>query len=257
MEQNNFPYSHEELNQGLVRKNLDFLRNLEKKALTHPAIDHPFLIKTANNEYESDVVTFMLVQMSKHVRIFTGAICSLMGRAPDVRSRFALFDNLYEELGRCDLAGAHYILYLRMLCSIGIDEASLDRTPTMPSMQALNNGIYDAVNGSFVVGLAWLGLGGELLIPNNFPYMAKGTEKAFGRDRVDWEFFKRHGTRDQAHNDDANALLALHMTEEEWTVVEKETMKSLDSRKAVWDELGYWGDKGVASFVRGCDMRVV
>jgi pyrroloquinoline quinone (PQQ) biosynthesis protein C len=231
------PYSVEEQNSVAFKNNKKFLEDLEKKILNHQVFDHSFLKKLASNGYTHEGVEFVLKQFGKIVMPFTGAICKLMGNAPDIKSRFMLMDNLYEEMGHNNLNACHPILYLKMLESVGISEALLEKTPTLSSIRILNNTIYDAVaNSSFAIGCAWLGFGGELTIPNNFPYLVKGVINTFGSN-VNMEFWERHGERDQEHSDDATTVLCMNCDETQYGEIEEAVRDSLNIRAVIWDEL--------------------
>ena len=231
------PYSEGELNSTTYKNNYMFLEELEKKMLTHEVFDHTFLKKLASNVYTQDGVVFVLKQFGKIVMPFTAAICKLMGNAPDIKSRFMLMDNLYEEMGGNNLNGCHPMLYLAMLDSMGISQRGLDKTETISSIRILNNTIFDAVaNKSFAVGCSWLGYGGELTIPNNFPYLVQGTKEAF-KDDIDMEFWGRHGERDQEHSDDATTVLCMNTTEHEHKEIEAAVNDSLNIRAMIWSEL--------------------
>ena len=232
------PFSQEDLNSALVRENLEFLSDLEKRVQSHGVFDHPVLVGMAEGRYNQEFVKFFLSQFSLHVRVFTAALSALLGRAPDFKSRFVLFDNLYEEMGRGDFRKGHFMLYVSMLESLGVTEEELESMPPLCSITLLNDGLFYAVTQRpFNVGLAWLGLGGELTIPNNFPYMVQALKNLYSDTNVDWGFFDRHGGRDQMHSDDANLVLALYMEEKDRETIETEVWKSLAARKAVWDEL--------------------
>ncbi len=246
MENMTLPYSPSELASPRVEANLAFLRELEGRAQQHDVFDHPLLVGLAEGRYSPAFVTFFLSQFAKHIRVFTAALAALLGNSPDIKSRFVLFDNLFEEMGRGDYRQCHYMLYLRMLESLGVREADLARLPPLYAVELLNDELFQAVTRKpFVVGLTWLGLGGELTIPNNFPYMAEAIRQAFPNTRVDWQFFERHGGRDQMHSDDANMVLAMYLQESDWRTIEMEAMKSLTARKAVWDELEAMARRGV------------
>jgi pyrroloquinoline quinone (PQQ) biosynthesis protein C len=216
--------------------NRHFLDLLEEDLRKSPVFDHPFLIRLSRGVYSERAARHAFIQFSKHVRIFTGCLGRLIGIAPDIRDRLVLFDNLQEELGKGSLLGAHYTLYLKMLASMGISAEEIERSEPITALELLNDALITATSKSFVAGLAWLGLGGELTIPNNFPYLAQGARRTFAA--VDTGFFERHGQVDQGHSDDSNLLLAMHLkTQAERDAVRSEAAKSLYLRAAVWDEL--------------------
>lgn len=237
------PYSQKEFSSERYIKNFSFLESLEKEMLGHAVFDHPFLIKFANNLYTEEGTRFVLKQFGKIVMPFTAAICKLMGNAPDIKSRFMLMDNLYEEMGGDDINGCHPILYLKMLDSVGVSKDELDQTDTVSSIRILNDAIFDAVeNKSFAIGCAWLGYGGELTIPNNFPYLVDGVKNSYGKN-INMEFWGRHGERDQEHSDDATTVLAMNTDENEHDEIRQSVIDSLNIRNQVWSELEKICDK--------------
>ena len=237
MENISHPYTQEELNSHNFKINHQFLSALEKKVSNHRVFDHSFLKKFSNNEYNQDGVVFVIKQFGKIVMPFTAAVCKLMGNAPDIKSRFMLMDNLYEEMGHNRLSECHPVLYLSMLDSIGVSQKGLEKTQTISSIRILNNTIFDAVTQkSFAIGCSWLGFGGELTIPNNFPYLVRGIKNAFDSD-IEMGFWERHGERDQEHSDDATTLLCLSTNETEHKEIEEAVLDSLNIRAMIWDEL--------------------
>lgn len=238
MENSQSPYSERELQSPIVLDNLEFLKSLETRVKNHGVFDHPFLKKLSEQHYSGEAVLFILIQIAKMVKPFTAALATLMGRAPDIESRFVLFDNMFEEIGRGDVRQAHPVLYQKMLSSLGVPPALVEMQETITSIRILNDALCAAVSSkSFAVGCAWLGYGGEITIPNNFPYLIKATRTAFSGSAVNMEFWERHGVRDQGHSDDATMLLALNMTEEDYPDIEKAVFESLAIRKMIWDEL--------------------
>jgi pyrroloquinoline quinone (PQQ) biosynthesis protein C len=236
MDTGSLPYTRAELRDPAVLLNLHHLALLEEEARRHPVFDHPFLIRLSKGVYGESGIRHAFIQFSKHVRIFTSCLGHLIGTAPDIRDRLVLFDNLTEEFGRGALGATHHALYLRMLASMGVSAEEVERAEPVTSIRLLNDALDAAVKKSFLIGLSWLGIGGELTIPNNFPYLAQGARGVF--QDLDSGFFDRHGTRDQEHSHDSSLLLALQLrTQADRDLVRAEVLKSLFLRAAVWDEL--------------------
>jgi len=237
MEYCEIPYKEEELKSENYQKNYHFLEKLEKEVLEHEVFDHPFLKKLASGEYTQEGVKYVLTQFGNIVIPFTAAICKLMGNAPDLKSRFMLMDNLYEELGNMKYTQCHPNLYLEMLASIDVSVEAFENLPTLPSIRILNNTILDAVeHRSFDIGCAWLGYGGELTIPNNFPYLVQGLKKASFED-IDMTYWDRHGIRDQDHSDDATMVLCMNTVHTQHQEIKEAVTDSLVLRAAIWSEL--------------------
>jgi pyrroloquinoline quinone (PQQ) biosynthesis protein C len=237
MEVVKIPFNKEEMTSPQLILNRAQIEILETELVRKPVFDHSFLIKLSKGVYSEKSVRFAFIQFSKHIQIFTSCLAALMCRAPTIRDRTVLYDNFQEEMGQGSLLGTHYMLYLKMLNSMGISAEEVDRTETMVSMMVLNDALESAVHRSFISGLAWLGLGGEYTIPNNFPYLAAAAKKTFAA--IDTGFFERHGERDDGHHCDSNLLLAMHMkSTEDVALIRAEALKSLWLRASVWDELG-------------------
>ncbi len=248
MEKIALPFNKEEMTSPKVIMNRARLESLQESVMKLPVFDHPFLIKLSKGAYSERAVKYAFIQFSKHVEIFTNCLSALMATSPTIRDRMVLMDNLQEEMGAGQLLGAHNMLYLQMLHSMGISNEEIDRTPAMISLQVLNDALDRAVRKSFICGLSWLGIGGELTIPNNFPYLAKAAKSTFAA--IDTGFFERHGVRDDGHNCDTHLLLAMHInSEDDFRFVGNEVRKSLWLRAAVWEEL--------ADHVRGMDGHAV
>jgi len=238
MEKVALPFDKAEMTSPEVIINRAQIDIFQDSVMKLPVFDHPFLIKLSKGAYSDKAVRFAFLQFSKHVQIFTACLGALIGSAPTVRDRAVLFDNLQEEMGGGTLLGAHYMLYVRMLNSMGISHEEIDRTEAIPSLLVLNDALDAAVRRSFISGLAWLGIGGELTIPNNFPYLAQAAKKTFAN--IDTGFFERHGSRDDEHNCDTHLLLAMHIkTKADFHLATQEALKSLWLRSAVWDEIGH------------------
>jgi len=259
MEYCEIPYRKEELESSKYKENYDFLQVIEKEVLNHELFDHPFLKKLASGAYSQEGVRFVLTQFGKIVIPFTAAICKLMGNSPDLKSRFMLMDNLYEELGNMKFNQCHPSLYSEMLNSIGVDQKIFEEMETIPSIRILNNTILDAVeNKSFAIGCAWLGYGGELTIPNNFPYLVKGIEQASFED-IDMTYWDRHGDRDQEHSDDATVVLCMNTTPKEHQKIKEAVIDSLTLRSMVWSELEEICEKNYSklSVINGKETEVL
>jgi ribosomal protein S21 len=259
MEYCTIPYTAEELESENYKKNYDFLKKLEKETLSHEIFDHPFLIKFASGAYSQEGVSFVLTQFGKIVIPFTAAICKLMGNSPDLKSRFILMDNLYEELGNMKYTQCHPTLYSNLLSSIGIDQKKFEEIDTISSIRILNNTILDAVeNKSFGVGCAFLGYGGELTIPNNFPYLVKGIEQASFKD-INMVYWDRHGERDKEHSDDATIVLCMNIIPSEYQNIKESVMDSLALRSMVWSELEEICEKNyrIPSVISGKEIGIL
>lgn len=231
MEHFRSPYGHDDLVNGRVVENRRFIDDVLRRARSHRLFSHPFLV--VPHAPSRDLACFVLTSFYKVVAPFTGLLCALGGRAPDLRSRFALMDNLYEEMGRGDLDGAHPSLYLRTLASIGVTADGAERMPTLRSIRKINDHLLEVVaRRPFSVGCAVLA-SAESTIPPTFPVLATLTQ-AFPD--ADLTFFERHGARDQGHAGDASLLFAVTTDRSDFTTVETAVELDLDYRSDLLDE---------------------
>jgi pyrroloquinoline quinone (PQQ) biosynthesis protein C len=181
-----------------------------------------------------EVVLFILASFYKIVDPFTALLCALGGQAPDLRSRFTLMDNIYEEMGCGDLSAAHPSLYLQMLASIGVTRMAADALPELPSVRRINDHLRDVVGRRpFPVATAVLA-SAESTIPPSFPVLADIARRRFSH--VDMAFFERHGVRDDGHSDDASILFVVNADASQFSVVEADVRLDLDYRCELLDE---------------------
>jgi pyrroloquinoline quinone (PQQ) biosynthesis protein C len=228
------PFELRDTASGQVAANRAFFDALLERAKHHRFFSHPILSTLSDTRQSPEIVSFILTSMYKVVAPFTGLLSTLGGRAPDLRSRFALMDNLYEEMGRGDIEAAHPMLYLQMLASIGIDERAADRQCTLPSIQRINEHLLAVVEEQpFPVACAVLAAA-EAAIPPLFPVLAAMAQTAFGE--VDMAFFERHGGRDVGHCEDASMLFAVSADASHFAMTESAFMLDLDHRADMLDE---------------------
>jgi pyrroloquinoline quinone (PQQ) biosynthesis protein C len=218
---------------GQVAVNREFFEALLTRARRHRFFSHP-IVTLHDTPQSPEIVSFILMSMYKVVVPFTGVLCTLGGRAPDLRSRFALMDNLYEEMGRGNIDVAHPMLYLQMLASIGIDERAADCQSMLPSIRRINEHLFTVVEEQpFPVGCAVLAAA-EAAIPPLFPVLAAMARAAFRE--IDMAFFERHGARDVGHSDDASMLFAVSADASHFALAERAFMLDLDYRAEMLDE---------------------
>jgi pyrroloquinoline quinone (PQQ) biosynthesis protein C len=240
------PFASRETASAQVVANREFFDGLIARARQHRFFSHPFLSADSGGPPSPEIVSFILSSMYKVVAPFTGLLSMLGGRAPDLRSRFALMDNLYEEMGRGNIEAAHPMLYLQMLASIGIDERAVDRQATLPSIRRINEHLLGVVaEQPFPVACAALAAA-EAAIPPLFPVLSWMATKAFGA--IDMAFFERHGGRDVGHCEDASMLFAVTADPSHFAAAESAFVLDLDYRAAMLDD---W----TATIARGVVLR--
>jgi len=240
------PFGARDFGTARVIENQKFFDDMLERAKSHRFFSHPFMCSLGDRTPSREVTASILTSFYKIVSPFTGLLCSLGGRAPDLRSRFALMDNIYEEMGCGDLSAAHPSLYLKMLSSIGITPSAAESARTLPSIRRINDHLQEVVERrSFAVACALLA-SAEATIPPSFPILARIARTAYPE--VDMAFFDRHGPRDDGHSDDAGMLFALSADSSEFDTVNAEVDMDLDFRAELFDE---W----MVAITRGVPVR--
>jgi pyrroloquinoline quinone (PQQ) biosynthesis protein C len=228
MEHFHNPFDACELAGEKVRKNRDFLEEVLSYSKAHRFYSHPFLLGGERAELPRDVAISVLTSFYQLVRPFTGFLCCLAGRAPSLRTRMVIMDNIYEEMGCGELGAAHPALYLRMLGSLGVSEQAAERMPTVPAIERINRHLRCVVEqGPFCIACAVLATA-ELVIPPVFRALADIAQTAF--EGVDMAFFDRHGIRDEGHAGDALLLFAVSAEETHFAAARSDVMLDLDYR---------------------------
>ncbi len=234
MEHFRSPFCASDLTTARVIENRAFLDDVLVRAGRHAFFSHPFLLSGDGAALSRDVVSFILTSFYKIVSPFTGLLCSLGGRSPNLKCRFALMDNIYEEMGCGDLELAHPSLYLRMLASIGVGAEAAERAPTLLAIQRINQHLAELVSlAPFSIACAVLA-SAEATIPPSFPVLAAMAQNTFSD--VDTTFFDRHGVRDEGHSNDAAMIFALSAESSHFAAIEAGIKRDLDHRSELFDE---------------------
>jgi pyrroloquinoline quinone (PQQ) biosynthesis protein C len=234
MEHFKSPFGATDFASARALENQRFFGEMLERARNHRFYSHPFMSTFESAPPSPELVSFVLTSFYKIVSPFTGLLCSLGGQAPNLRSRFALMDNIFEEMGCGDLSSAHPSLYLKMLASIGVSADAAERTPTLVAIQRINDHLREVVERRhFSVACAVLA-SAESTIPPSFPVLATMARSAFVS--VDMAFFERHGPRDEGHSDDAALLFAVTADSSHYSTVEAEVKLDLDYRCELFDE---------------------
>jgi pyrroloquinoline quinone (PQQ) biosynthesis protein C len=234
MEHFKSPFDARELASARALENRAFFDATIERARRHRFFSHPFLSLSDDGAQSREVVSLVLTSFYQIVAPFTGLLCSLGSHAPNLQSRFALMDNLYEEMGCGDFNAAHPSLYLKMLASIGVSEKAAEGLSALPAIRRVNNHLQEVVERRhFSVACAVLACA-ESTIPPSFPVLARMARGTF--QDIDTAFFDRHGVRDEGHSNDAAMLFAVSADRSHFADVEADVRLDLDYRSELFDE---------------------
>ena len=227
------PFGLGDLSSVRAIENRRFYDEMLGRARQHRFFSHPFL-SSFEQSSSRELVSFVLTTFYGVVSPFTGLLCTLAGQAPNLRSRFALMDNIFEEMGRGDLTAAHPSLYLKMLASIGVGGDAAESMTVLPAIEQINKHLREVVERRhFSIACAVLA-SAEATIPPSFSVFTRGALNAFPD--IDTTFFDRHGRRDQGHSDDAAMLFAVTSDSSHFPAVEAEVMRDLEYRSELFDD---------------------
>lgn len=245
------PFSATDLTTPRALENQRFFEGMLGRARRHPFYSHPFMGASLGDS-SPRIASFILGSYFKIVSPFTAHLCALSARAPTLRARYALTDNIYEELGCGDIDEAHPNLYVKMLASMGVSLEAAEEAPTLLSMQRTNEHLRRTIGEHpFAVGCALLA-SVEATIAPSFPVMALVGREAFPEMNMD--FFDRHGPRDDEHCSDAATLFAVTAESSDFAAVEVAVRQDLDHRTETFDDWARALKTGIVPFHIGGDV---
>lgn len=221
----------------------EFVAALEREALRHPAVHHPFLTRLANGDLPdaSGAIRDYAFQYSCYSREFPTYLLSLIENLESLEHRRLLLANLDEERGdpnsdRLDRL-PHTELFARFQRAIGIDDAYRSSHRFMTTVKiwrdlALQKSRSDQVG----VAVGAIGIGTEFVVPTIYGYLLESIEKQTDLEADDYYFFTLHATCDHEHA----AVLRRITTELAASVDDREALRfgvfsSLNLRKAFFD----------------------
>jgi pyrroloquinoline-quinone synthase len=143
------------------------------------------------------VLERFLVQQYHYSRHFTRYLCALLANLASETDRFALTENLFEEMGLGGMGEVpHSQIYRRMLDACGLDPAV---QPPLAETTALVRTMLRLCSDSDpLVGLGALCLGAEAIVPHVYQQILTGLLRA-GFPEPDLTFFPLHIEGDDEH----------------------------------------------------------
>lgn len=183
----------------------EFVNELEKEVLNHPVLNHPFLVKLANGEFNNTdaVIRDYAHQYSFYSRWFPDYVKSVMATTDDKNILHPLQENLDEELGTADGDDndiPHTKLFKTFKTDIGIDsdyEANNKMCLTVGTWRELF--LQKCRSETTAIGVGAIGLATEFIVPHFYPYIIDGIEKHSSFDKSSSFFFRLHVECDEEH----------------------------------------------------------
>jgi pyrroloquinoline-quinone synthase len=218
----------------------EFLEQLKREVIGHPALVHPFLERFGDGDAGAEAVRTFAIQYYRHVRVSRLYLAALISNCrDDERLQLALAEVLFDEYGRLNPQETHPALYRRFLGALGIAEEEWQAPPTLPEIEMYIDTHYAICRHPDVrLGLGALGPASEWPVPPIYVRLSEGLKKASGLSGEDLEIFTSHVTMDVEHARIMMDAVAPYAGDEEGQrKVREGAMRSLDARSVMLDGL--------------------
>jgi len=190
-----------------------FVDALEREALDHPAVHHPFLTGIASGEIpdvESSLRDYAF-QYACYSREFPNYLISVIENLESPSHRTALLENLAEERGdptsnRLDRM-PHTELFARFQRAIGIDDRYHRSHKVMTTVEIWRDlALQKSRSQKIGVSIGAIGIGTEFIVPTIYTYLLEGIRKFTTLSEDDYFFFTLHAQCDQEHAADLRRI---------------------------------------------------
>ena len=113
----------------------EFLNQLKREVIGHPALTHPFLERFGEGDADARGIRTFAIQYYRHVRVSRLYLAALISNCrDDEKLQLALAEVLFDEYGHLDPDETHPALYRRFLDALGIGEEEWEEPPTLPEI---------------------------------------------------------------------------------------------------------------------------
>ncbi len=183
--------------------------------------DTEFLTKCREGTVTHDEMKHFIEQQYLYSKHFTRYLCALLFNLSNESDRFALTENLFEEMGLGGLGNTpHSVIYRNMMEDMGIDPEYAEIAKATASL--IDTMLGSCVNSNPLIGLAAIGLGAEAIVPHVYSQIVTGLQ-SLGISESQMEFFMMH-----IDGDDQHALTMFKIIERE---ISRDTFQRLAVRQ--------------------------
>lgn len=187
------------MEQGRTLKGDGFSSELLDLARRESSRD-PFFDALRGGRLSRVAVKRWALQASLVVREFTRFISAMHTNCPHRDAQQLLAENLWEEHGEGREPRDHYQLIRRMAERLGASGEELDAAAPLPETAAYINHCFELTRGgTFLDGLAGIGVGMESFMPRFFGGLAEQLQAQFGLTREDVQYLLVHVGEDEDH----------------------------------------------------------
>ena len=218
----------------------EFLEQLKREVIGHPALIHPFLERFGEGDASEEGVRLFAIQYYRHVRVsrlYLAALISNCGH--DEKLQLALAEILFDEYGHLNPDETHPALYRRFLEALGLAEEEWEAPPTLPEIQLYISAHRELTRHPDVrLGLGALGPASEWPVPPIYVRLSEGLKKATNLPDEALEIFTSHVTMDVTHARIMMEAVGPYAEEEEGQKrVREGAILSLNARSVMLDGL--------------------
>ena len=218
----------------------EFLEQLKRDVIGHPALVHPFLERFGEGDVSEQGVRLFAIHYYRHIRVSRLYLAALIANCDhDEKLQLALAEILFDEYGHLNPAETHPALYRRFLTTLGITEEEWEAPPTLPEIQLYISAHRELTGDRDVrLGLGALGPASEWPVPPIYVRLVEGLKKATDLPEEALEIFTSHVTMDVTHARIMMEAVAPYAEDEEGQKrVREGAMRSLDARSVMLDGL--------------------
>jgi pyrroloquinoline quinone (PQQ) biosynthesis protein C len=184
------------------------LRDLQGRHPLHAGM-HPFWRNAFRGRLPAAAVRAWAADVYPVVRDFSRLYLHVAAKCADERVLTFLAETIFEETGSGVEAESHPTLFRRFLGSLGVAEAEIPPAAATRAGREFHEFAWATVReGSFLEGLALVGLGIERPLPTFFAMIARAFQRQYGVPEADLRFFAVHTVADVKHSQLAARIVA-------------------------------------------------
>jgi pyrroloquinoline quinone (PQQ) biosynthesis protein C len=216
-----------------------FIQSLEEEIIASEAVQHPFLLRFAEDQLTPLQIQTFGLQHYQLVKVFINYMTNTLPRIPD-KDATDLFRVVFDdEFGQHTIFRSHPALYRNFLKTIGLGEEAWGRVALLTETSTyIQSHLRLTRESDFLYSLGIIGPGHEFSIPTMFHYIVTGLKKNLPVSDEQIEYFTLHMEQDVGHAKVFNKLILRHtQTEAEQIRLREGAMQSLALRKQFWDGL--------------------
>lgn len=170
---------------------------------------HPFWSACFRGKLSVYDVRHWAMDVYPVIRDFTKFYVNVAAKCDSERTMTFLAETIFEESGSGVESESHPTLFRQFLLALGARESEIPLTSRTDAGKAFWDFSSDiAYHGTFLEGLALVGIGIERPLPNFFQMIARSFQRHFGLSDSDVKFFAVHTIADVKHSQIASRIVS-------------------------------------------------